>query len=102
MKFAQIADFEVPPNADTTVPPGLGNAIKESLDSNHWKGTAMNMANWKKYGTRSVIQTQAMMKFNSGKRVRHICLVHYEDTGESTMKKPRKFLPAQALRRNAA
>lgn len=59
----------------------------------------MNTANWKKHSTRFVIQTQAVMRFNSGKRVRHICLAHYEDTGESVVKKPRKFLPAQALRR---
>lgn len=61
-----------------------------------------SLENWKKRSTRFVIQTQALMRFNSGKRVRHICLAHYEDTGESVVKKPRKFLPAQVLRRSAA
>lgn len=56
---------------------------------------------WRKHNVRRVIQTQAVMKFNSGKRIRHICLAHWEDTGESVAKTPRKFLPAQVLRRQA-
>lgn len=52
--------------------------------------------------TRRVIATQAVMKFNSGKRVRFLGSTHWEDTGESTKPAPKKFVPAQVLRRAAA
>ena len=88
----------IPPRTGMSVPGFIGDEGHRLFAP---PATPMNMANWKKHGTRLVIQTQAIMKFNSGKRVRHICLVHYEDTGESAMKKSRKFLPAQVLRRSA-
>lgn len=54
-----------------------------------------------KYEARRVVATQAIMKFNSGKRVRFICSAHWEDTGEPVKSAPPKFLPAQVLRRQA-
>lgn len=90
-------------NQFITVAPRTGMSAPIFIgDEGHRFFAPMNMMSWRKNDTRSVIQTQALMRFNSGKRVRHICLAHWEDTGESVVKKRRKFLPAQVLRRNAA
>lgn len=47
------------------------------------------------------IVTQAVMKFNSGKRVRFIVSVKRAD-GSPLKATPKKFFPAQVMRRNAA
>jgi hypothetical protein len=48
---------------------------------------------------RRMIATQAVMKFNSGKRVRFLGSTRWEDTGESIKATPKKFVPAQVVRR---
>lgn len=51
------------------------------------------------FPARQMIATQAMMKFNSGKRVRFLGSARWEDTGEAIKPAPKKFVPAQAVRR---
>jgi len=53
----------------------------------------------RKPGSRRAIATQAVMKFNSGKRLRFLGFSRWEDTGELVKLVPKKFLPAQVLRR---
>lgn len=48
---------------------------------------------------RPMIATQAMMKFNSGKRVRFLGSMRWEDTGEAVKPAPKKFVPAHVMRR---
>lgn len=50
---------------------------------------------------RQMVVTQTVIKSNSGKRMRFFSLLRWEDTGEPVKKAPKKFLPVQALRRQA-
>ncbi len=54
---------------------------------------------FRKPGARRIVATQAVMKFNSGKRVRFLGSMRYEDTGEAIKPTPTKFVPAQVARR---
>lgn len=65
-------------------------------------GAVLSMGQMRKRSTRQAIATQAIMKFNSGKRVRYLCSARWEDTGESIKPAPKKFVPAQVVRRATA
>lgn len=65
-------------------------------------GSLLNMGRMRLPSQRRMITTQAFMKFNSGKRVRFLGDTRWEDTGEAVKLAPKKFIPAQAVRRAAA
>ena len=53
----------------------------------------------RKISQRHMIATQAIMKFNSGKKVRFLSSTQWSDTGESITPRQKKFIPVQVMRR---
>jgi len=64
-------------------------------------GLASMMQSQRRPGARSMVATQALIKSNSGKRLRFIGSSCWSD-GAPLQPAPKKFVPAQVVRRQAS
>lgn len=69
--------------------------------SNEYQDALRHQQSFVRRPSAGFVATQAMMKFNSGKRVRFLGAVRRAD-GSSLKPTPKKFLPAQVIRRMTA
>lgn len=70
------------------------------LSDEGYRRAILRRHNTVKLPSASVVFTQAVMRFNSGKRVRFLVSAGWADTGKRIAPGPRKFVPAQVLRRD--